>query len=123
MPQIAVRLSEDELAALDHLVTARRFESRAAAIRDALAQALKAEEDRQIGEEYRRAYADRPPTQEEIEVGEIGAYLMGELTKDEPPWDFDEYEQESAPAPRPDVRWLNEIEVIAERLRDLVHAA
>jgi len=126
MPQIAIRLSEDELAGLDRLVAERRFASRAAAVRNALAQVLKAEEDRQIAEEYERAYGNRPPTQEEIEWGELGAYLLGELTKDEPPWDFDEgdEQQEAPPVHSPDVRYsLQEIEVVAEQLLGLVHAA
>jgi Arc/MetJ-type ribon-helix-helix transcriptional regulator len=120
MPQIAIRLSEDELAGLDRLVAERHFASRAAAIRDALAQVQKGEEDRQIAEEYRRAYADRPPTQDEIEWGHIGAYMLGKLTENEPPWEPGDGEEEVAPTP--DVRFaLQEIEIVANRLLGLVH--
>jgi Arc/MetJ-type ribon-helix-helix transcriptional regulator len=121
MPQIAIRLSEDELAGLDRLVAARHFDSRAAAIRDALAQVLKAEEDRRIDEAYERAYGNRPPTQEEIDVGITGAILLGELAKDEPPWEFDEEEKPSTP--KPDVQLLQQIEVVAEQLLGLAHQA
>ncbi len=121
MPQIAVRLSDEELAGLDRLVVERHFASRAAAIRDALAQVQKAEEDRRIAEGYERAYGGRPPTQEEIDLGITGAILMGELTKDEPPWDFGHDEVE---LPKPDIRFaLQEIEVVAEQLLSLVHTA
>jgi Arc/MetJ-type ribon-helix-helix transcriptional regulator len=121
MPQIAVRLTEDELAGLDRLVAERHFASRAAAIRDALAQLQRAEEDRQIAEEYRRAYQKQPVTQEEIDLGHLGAYLMGKLSENEPAWDFGEEEE---PVARPDVRFaLQEIEVVAEQLLTLVHAA
>jgi Arc/MetJ-type ribon-helix-helix transcriptional regulator len=120
MPQIAIRLSDDELAGLDRLVAARHFDSRAAAIRNALAEALKAEEDRRIAEEYERAYGDRPPTQEEIAWGEFGAYMLGKLTENEPPWDFGEDE----PVSKPDIRFaLQEIEVVAQHLLGLVHTA
>jgi len=119
VPQIAIRLSDDELAALDQLVAAGNFESRAAAVRDALTRALKAEEDRQIAEEYRRAYAEHPVTHEEIDLGYLGAYLLGKATEDEPAW----ADENEAPPPKPDIRWLNEIEVVAERLLDLVHTA
>jgi Arc/MetJ-type ribon-helix-helix transcriptional regulator len=121
MPQIAIRLSEDELAGLDRLVAERHFASRAAAIRDALAQVLKAEDDRQIAEEYRRAYANRPPTQDEIDLGHLGAYLMGKLTEEEPPWDFGADEESVS---RPDIAFaLQKIEVVAEELLTLVHTA
>jgi Arc/MetJ-type ribon-helix-helix transcriptional regulator len=122
MPQIAIRLTDDELAGLDRLVAERHFASRAAAIRDALSQVRKAEEDRRITEAYERAYGGRAPTQEEIDIGRLGAYLAGELTKDEPPWDFDD-DAEGSPEVRPDIRWLTEIRVVAEHLLTLVHQA
>jgi Arc/MetJ-type ribon-helix-helix transcriptional regulator len=121
MPQIAIRLTEDELAGLDRLVAERHFASRAAAIREALAKLQKAEEDRQIAEEYRRAYEKQPVTQEEIDLGHLGAYLMGKLTENEPPWVFGGEEE---PAAKPDIAFaLQKIEVVAERLLALVHTA
>ena len=121
MPQIAIRLSDDELAALDQLVAAGNFESRAAAVRDALTRALKAEEDRQIAAQYERAYGNRPPTQEEIDIGITGEILLAQSYEEmgEPPWEDDEEER---PDPTPDVQW-REIEVMAEHLLSLVHDA
>jgi Arc/MetJ-type ribon-helix-helix transcriptional regulator len=123
MPQIAIRLSEDELAGLDRLVAERHFDSRAAAIRDALARLLKAEEDRRIDEEYERAYGNRPPTQEEIDIGVTGAILLGQFYEEtgEPPWDFGDDEEPTTS--KPDVQLLHQIEVVAEQLLHLAHQA
>jgi Arc/MetJ-type ribon-helix-helix transcriptional regulator len=125
MPQIAVRLSDDELASLDRLVADHHFASRAAAIRDALAQVQKAEEDRQIADEYRRAYANRPPTQEEIEIGHLGAHLAGEFFKGtgEPPWDSDDDDDEPAPSVPPREQAFSEMEAALQHALDLVRAA
>jgi Arc/MetJ-type ribon-helix-helix transcriptional regulator len=122
MPQIAVRLTEDELAGLDRLVADRHYDSRAAAIRDALAQVLKAEEDRRIAKAYERAYGGRPPTQEEIDVGITGEILLAQAYEEtgEPPWDEEEQQQ---PDPKPDIRWWHEVEILAEHLLSLVHNA
>jgi Arc/MetJ-type ribon-helix-helix transcriptional regulator len=123
MPQIAIRLSEDELHGLDRLVAERHFDSRAAAIRDALAQVLKAEEDRQIAEEYERAYGNRPPTQEEIEIGQIGAHLLGELTKDEPPWDFGDGDTEPSLSAAAHQQTFSDLEAALRHALDLVRVA
>jgi Arc/MetJ-type ribon-helix-helix transcriptional regulator len=123
VPQIAIRLSDEELAALDQLVAARNYESRAAAMREALTRALKAEEDRQIAAQYERAYGNRPPTQEEIDIGETGAILLGQFYEQtgEPPWELDE--EEKVWTPKPDVQLLHQIEVVAEQLLGLAHQA
>jgi len=123
MPQIAIRLSEDELAGLDRLVAERHFDSRAAAIRDALAQVLKAEEDRRIDEEYERAYGNRPPTQEEMEIGQVGAYLLGELTKDEPPWDFGDDDTESSLSAAVHQQTFSDLEAALRHALELVRVA
>jgi Arc/MetJ-type ribon-helix-helix transcriptional regulator len=73
--QIAVRIPERYLAALDEAVRAGRFASRAAAVREALDRLLAAEREREIAEEYRRAYAQHP---EEEWVGRVGEALMAE---------------------------------------------
>ncbi len=70
MPQIAVRLSAEELALLDQLVAEEHFASRAAVIRDALARLRKEREDREMAEELRRAYERVPETQEERDLGD-----------------------------------------------------
>jgi Arc/MetJ-type ribon-helix-helix transcriptional regulator len=73
--QIAVRIPEQYLAALDEAVRAGRFASRAAAVREALDRLLASEREREIAEEYRRAYAQHP---EEDWVGRVGEALMAE---------------------------------------------
>jgi len=75
-PQIAVRLSDDELTALDKAVERGEFPSRAAAVRAGLDGILTAARERTIAEEYRRAYADQPP---DDELHEAGAMLAGEV--------------------------------------------
>lgn len=117
MPQVAVRLTDDELAALDRMVAEHHFASRTAAVRDGIARLRKEEEDRRIAEEYERAYGNRPPTQEEIEWGELGARMLAELTKDEPPWDFDDEPSRQVPAP---AESLQQIEAATQALLDLV---
>jgi Arc/MetJ-type ribon-helix-helix transcriptional regulator len=73
--QIAIRIPERDLAALDEAVRAGRFASRAAAVREALDRLLASEREREIAEEYRRAYAQHP---EEDWVGRVGEALMAE---------------------------------------------
>ena len=68
-PQIAVRLPDADLTALDAAVQRGEFESRAAAVRAGLALVLRAQRERQIADEYRRAYAEAPA---EDWVGEAG---------------------------------------------------
>lgn len=71
--QIAVRIPDRDLAAIDKAVAAGRFPSRAAAVREALERLLAAECERQIADDYRRAYAEHP---EEEWVGQLGEALM-----------------------------------------------
>ncbi|MGI9094822.1 MAG: ribbon-helix-helix domain-containing protein [Thermoleophilaceae bacterium] len=73
--QIAVRIPDSALAAMDDAIRAGRFESRAAAVREGLQRLLHEEREREIAEDYRRAYTDRP---EEEAVGEAGLTLMAE---------------------------------------------
>ena len=114
MPQIAVRVSDEELALLDRLVAEEHFASRAAVIRGALARLRKERDDREMAEELRRAYERVPETQEEIDLGITGALIMAETTKDEPPWDFDD-EDDTDP--------LRRVETAASELLQLVHEA
>jgi Arc/MetJ-type ribon-helix-helix transcriptional regulator len=121
MPQVAIRLTDDELAALDQMVAEHHFASRTAAIRDGIARLRKEQEDRRIAESYERAYGNRPPTQEEIDWGETGMRLLAELTRDEPPWDFDE---EEPPPARPAVEeTLREVETAAQHILDVLGRA
>lgn len=67
--QVPVRLTEEDVAALDAAVAAGRFESRSDALRAGLARVLREERDREIADAYRRGYGEHP--QEEW-IGEAG---------------------------------------------------
>ncbi len=58
--QIAVRLPEQDLARVDAAVAQGAFASRAAAVRAGLDLLLKQQRDREIAEQYRRAYGAHP---------------------------------------------------------------
>jgi Arc/MetJ-type ribon-helix-helix transcriptional regulator len=64
-----VRLTEDEVAALDAAVASGRFPNRSAALRAGLERLMRDERERAIDEAYVRGYAKNP--QEEW-VGEVG---------------------------------------------------
>lgn len=64
---------------LDAAVRGGHFESRAAALREGLGRLLADEREREIAEEYRRAYADAP----EDEVwGRAGAAHLAESVRE-----------------------------------------
>ncbi len=67
--QVPVRLTEEDVAALDAIVAAGRFASRSEALRAGLARVLHEERERAIDDAYRRGYGEKP--QEEW-VGEVG---------------------------------------------------
>ena len=67
--QVPVRLTEEDLDALDAAVAAGHFESRSAALRAGLAHVLHEERERAIEEAYRRGYGEHP--QEEW-IGKAG---------------------------------------------------
>lgn len=77
--QVAIRIPDAALAAVDEAVRDGRFESRAAAVREALERLLDSERERAIAASYRRAYAEHP---EEEALGEAGATLMAESVAD-----------------------------------------
>ncbi len=87
MTQVAVRLDEAEVDALDELVRAGRFPSRGAAIRDALAMQRRSEANRAIEAAYARGYGEQPQRAEDGLSGEVGMAALAELYRDEPPWD------------------------------------
>lgn len=76
MGQIAIRLPEEDLAALDAAVAAGRYPSRAAAVRAGIHELVRTERNRELADAYRRAYADTP--QEEW-FAESSAHAAGEL--------------------------------------------
>lgn len=70
-----MRIPDAALASIDDAVRAGRFESRAAAVREALERLLAEEREEEIADSYRRAYAAHP---EDEALGEAGATLMAE---------------------------------------------
>lgn len=78
--QVPVRLTEEDVAALDEAVAAGHFESRSAALRAGLASVLSEERERQIDEAYRRGYGEHP--QEEW-IGEVGLAALAALDQAE----------------------------------------
>ncbi len=86
MTQVAVRLDDQEVAELDRMVRAGVFPSRAAAIRAALADQRRAEENRRLAQAYHAAYGERPQSAAGAGVG-AGSAAIAEFYADEPPWD------------------------------------
>jgi Arc/MetJ-type ribon-helix-helix transcriptional regulator len=78
--QIAIRIPDDQLQALDDAVKAGSFESRADGVRQALARLLSELREQEIAREYRQAYARHP---DDPAVGEAGAKLLAEAFKRE----------------------------------------
>ncbi|WP_322750143.1 MULTISPECIES: ribbon-helix-helix domain-containing protein [unclassified Frankia] len=76
MPQIAVRLDEAEVAALDTMVSSGRYHSRAEAVRAALHTQRRVEEDRMIAEAYARGYCQQPRTSDERALSFTAANLV-----------------------------------------------
>jgi Arc/MetJ-type ribon-helix-helix transcriptional regulator len=74
--QIAVRLSDSDVSALDEAISRGRFPNRASALRRGLELLLREEREREIEEAYRRGYGEHP--QEEW-VGEVGLVAFAEL--------------------------------------------
>lgn len=77
--QIAIRLPERDLEQLDDAVARGVFPSRAAAMRTALERLLHEQREREIAEEYRRAYAAQPVDAEDGDIGRLGLQLGTEL--------------------------------------------
>jgi Arc/MetJ-type ribon-helix-helix transcriptional regulator len=80
MPQIAIRLSEEDLARLDASVALGRYPSRAAAVRAGVERLLREERDREIADAYRRGYGPHP---QEEELGLAGVSAMAALVRRE----------------------------------------
>jgi Arc/MetJ-type ribon-helix-helix transcriptional regulator len=60
MIRVFVRLTEEEVIALDESVAAGRFASRSDALRAGLARVLHEERESEIDEAYRRGYGKQP---------------------------------------------------------------
>jgi len=67
--QVPVRLTEEDVAALDAIVAEGRFSSRSDALRAGLAHVLHEEREREIDAAYRRGYGQNP---QEDWVGVVG---------------------------------------------------
>lgn len=78
MSQIAVRLTERELQALDAAVAAGTFSSRADAVREGLRLLERELRERRIAASYRAAYAAAPPGDEDTRVLDAAAALVGQ---------------------------------------------
>jgi Arc/MetJ-type ribon-helix-helix transcriptional regulator len=78
--QIAVRLSDEQLAAVDAAVRAGRYPSRAAAVRAGVDRLLKEEREQEIADAYRRGYGKYP--QEEW-IGKAGLAAMAKVIEQE----------------------------------------
>ncbi len=61
MPQIAIRISDDELDLLDRVVAEGKFKSRAAAVRAGLDALARETRNQAIAASYRDAYEKKPP--------------------------------------------------------------
>ena len=84
--QIAVRIPDDELSALDTAIARGRFPNRAAAVRKGLELLLREERESEIEDAYRRGYGAHP---QEAWVGEAGiaafaALVAAEESRSEP---------------------------------------
>ena len=64
---------------IDEAVARGRFESRSAALREGLALLLREERDREIAEQYRRAYEKYP---QEDRIGQDGLILFERRVED-----------------------------------------
>jgi len=78
--QVPVRLTEDDVAALDELVARGRFPNRSEALRAGVAHVIREEREREIDEAYRVGYLTHP--QEEW-VGGIGLAALAAFDRAE----------------------------------------
>jgi Arc/MetJ-type ribon-helix-helix transcriptional regulator len=78
--QVPVRLTEEDVAALDGIVSSGRYRSRSDALRRGLEHVLREEREREIEEAYRLGYGKYP--QEEW-IGEAGLALLAERVAEE----------------------------------------
>ena len=71
--QVPVRLTEEDVAALDELVRAGEFKNRSEVLRAALAGLLRERREQEIEDAYRRGYA-RYPQEEWIGIAGLAAF-------------------------------------------------
>ena len=78
--QIAIRIPNEDVAALDAMIARGAFPTRAAAVREALVRLLQREAQREIDEAYRRGYGIHP---QEKWVGDVGLAAFASLVEAE----------------------------------------
>ena len=78
--QIPIRMTDEDVAAVDAAVASGRFGSRSAVLRRGLELVLGEERERAIEESYRRGYGKEP---QEDSVGETGEALFTEHVREE----------------------------------------
>ena len=71
--QVPVRLTKEDLSALDALVESGEFKNRSEALRAALAELLRERREREIEDAYRRGYG-KYPQEEWIGVAGLAAF-------------------------------------------------
>jgi Arc/MetJ-type ribon-helix-helix transcriptional regulator len=71
--QVPVRLTKEDVSAVDAMVESGRFANRSDVLRTALARLLRAEREREIDEAYRRGYGEYP---QEDWIGDAGMALF-----------------------------------------------
>lgn len=79
MSQIAVRLTDAELAQLDSLVDGEEFGTRAEAVRAGIRMLSDAARERRIRISYEKAYHQVPLTRDETALLDAAAILAAEL--------------------------------------------
>jgi Arc/MetJ-type ribon-helix-helix transcriptional regulator len=78
--EVRVELSDDELAALDDVVSSGAFSSRSEAFQQAVASFLRRRSSAGIAASYRRAYRDSP---EDERLAGLGLRLLGDRLREE----------------------------------------
>ncbi len=79
MTQISIRLPEADTTAIDELVEAGQYPTRSAFVAAAVRDALALERERQVVEQYRRAYSEQPLSEDEAWVIEAGHRALARL--------------------------------------------
>jgi Arc/MetJ-type ribon-helix-helix transcriptional regulator len=80
VPQIAIRLSDAELAELDRMVAGAEFASRAEAVRSGVALLSRQLRERAIELSYRQGYDAHPLTDDERRALDAAAALAADLS-------------------------------------------
>jgi Arc/MetJ-type ribon-helix-helix transcriptional regulator len=80
VPQIAIRISDAELAELDRMVEGGEFASRAEAVRSGVTLLSRQLRERTIERSYRQGYDEHPLTDDESRALDAAAALAADLS-------------------------------------------